>query len=216
MDFGKAFTFVFEDPDWIKKVLMAALFSLIPILGTFVSMGWAMEAGQRVIRQQQPALPDVDFGKHLSLGFKVFLIGLGYALPMIIITIPISIVSAMVDSSDSMPTVVMVVSLCCGGLAFLYGLLLMVIMPAAMSNFLATEQIGAAFRFGEVFGLVRAAPGAYLMVLLGGIVTGFIGSLGSIACVIGVVVTSAYAMVVMGHLYGQAYRASIANGALLS
>ncbi len=217
MNFGKAFTYVFEDPDWIKKVLIAAVMNIIPIVGSLVSMGWAMDAGQRVIRQDPMPLPGVEFGKHLGMGFKAFVIGLVYAIPMIIITLPISITSAMtMDNSDTANTVVIIVSLCCGGLAFLYGLVLAVAMPAALGNFLATDQLGAAFRFSEIIGLVRAAPGAYLMVLLGGIVTGFIASLGSIVCVIGVLATSAYAMVVMGNLYGQAYRAAIANGALIS
>jgi hypothetical protein len=216
MDFGKAFTFVFEDPEWIKKVLIAALFSLIPVIGTLVTVGWAMEAGQRVIRQDPLALPEVDFGKHLGLGFKAFLIGLVYAIPVLVILIPISVVSMMPADNDTTTTVMTIVSLCCGGLAFLYSLILMVAVPAAMSNFLATEQVGAAFRFSEIISLLRAAPGAFLMVLLGGIVTGFVASLGSIACGIGVLVTAAYAMVVNYHLIGQAYRTSIANGALIN
>lgn len=215
MDFGKAFTYIFEDPDWIKKVLLAALFSLIPIVGTFVSMGWSMEAGQRVIRQDAQSLPEVDFGKHLGQGFRVFLIYLVYSLPLIIFYVPIILITALAGQGDNttMNSLIVIISLCCGGLMLLYGLVLMVVLPAAMGNFLATDQVGAAFRFGEVIGLLRAAPGAYLMTLLGGLVAGFIASLGTIACGIGVLATAAYAAAVMGHLYGQSYRAAIANGA---
>jgi hypothetical protein len=218
MDFGKAFTYVFEDPDWIKKVLIAALFSLIPIVGTFVTMGWSMEAGQRVIRQDPQALPEVDFGKHLGQGFRVFLIYLVYSLPLLLFYVPIILITALAGQGDdtTMNSLIVIISLCCGGLMILYGLVLMVVLPAAMGNYLATDQVGAAFRFGEVIGLLRAAPGAYLMVLLGGLITGTIASLGSIACGIGVVATSAYAAVVMGHLIGQSYRAAIANGAQVS
>jgi hypothetical protein len=65
--------------------------------------------------------------------------------------------------------------------------------------------MGAALRFSDIIGLVRASPGSSLIVLLGTILTGFIAQLGVIACAIGVVVTMAYAMAVNGHLYGQAY-----------
>lgn len=58
--------------------------------------------------------------------------------------------------------------------------------------------------------MVRAAPSAYLIVLLGSIVAGLVGSLGIILCVIGVVFTYAYAMVVNAHLWGQAY--NVATG----
>ena len=83
----------------------------------------------------------------------------------------------------------------------IYGILLWVWIPAANGNFLATGSIGAAFRFGEVFALLKAAPGAYLLVLLGGIIGGFIASLGTIACGIGVLLTSTYAVALSGHLY---------------
>jgi len=97
---------------------------------------------------------------------------------------------------------------------FLYGLVMAVGLPAAYGNFLSTGNLGAAFKFSEVIALVRAAPGAYLLALVGVIGASIIGSLGSIACVIGAIFTYAYAVVVMYNLYAQAYRASIANGAL--
>jgi uncharacterized membrane protein len=40
MDFGRAFSFVFEDPDWLKKVAIAGLVMLIPVIGQLVVLGW--------------------------------------------------------------------------------------------------------------------------------------------------------------------------------
>jgi len=40
MDFGKAFSFVFEDEDWIKKIGVGGLISLIPVIGVFLVLGW--------------------------------------------------------------------------------------------------------------------------------------------------------------------------------
>jgi hypothetical protein len=45
----------------------------------------------------------------------------------------------------------------------------------------------------------------YLLILVGSIAAGFISSLGSIACVIGIFLTVPYGMAIMGHLYGQGY-----------
>ncbi|MBE0698257.1 MAG: DUF4013 domain-containing protein [Anaerolineaceae bacterium] len=215
MDFGKAFTYPFQDPDWVKKILIPALVLLIPILGQIIVLGWALEITRRVIRQDPQPLPELDFGKNLSDGFKGFVIGLVYAIPAIILSIPPIIVSALTESgnsnSDSLGPVVVIVMLCCYGLLFIYGLALNIVLPAALSHFVATENLGAAFRFSEVFGLVRAAPGAYLMVLLGIILAGIIGGLGSIICFIGVLATYAYAFAIEGHLYGQAYNEATAN-----
>ena len=59
------------------------------------------------------------------------------------------------------------------------------------------------------FALIRAAPGAYLIVLLGGMAAGFIAPLGSIACGVGALLTSAYALLINAHLLGQAYRSAV-------
>lgn len=215
MDFAKSFKFVFEDPDWMKKIGLVSLITLIPVVGTIVLMGYALETARRVIRQDPEPLPSLDFGAQLGLGFKGFIINFVYAIPMFLIYLPVIIATATMSSDSSeLPALVMGLMFCCGGLMLLYGITLAVVLPAAIGNFLATGQMGAAFRFSEIIALVRAAPSAYLMVLVGTIAANFIGSLGMIACGIGVLFTFTYAMVVAYSMYGQAYRVSIANGAL--
>ncbi len=220
MNFGQAFSYVFEDPDWAKKVLIPALIALIPLVGQIFLLGWSLDIARRVIQQNSRPLPDLDFGRQFVDGLKGLVIGLVYAIPVIIFTIPITIASTTIYSTgspspDQVPTaattIVTLVSVCCGGLIFLYSILMAFVLPAAYGNFAATDQLGAAFRFNEVFGLVRAAPGAYLIVFLGLIVSGFIGGLGVIACGIGVVATLAYSMAINGHLYGQAYNEATRN-----
>ena len=51
MDFGKAFTYVFEDEEWIKKILIGALLSLIPFVGWWFVGGWGLEITKNVIRK---------------------------------------------------------------------------------------------------------------------------------------------------------------------
>lgn len=216
MEFGKAFSFVFEDADWFKKIAIAALVGLIPVIGQFVLIGWALESAKRVIRQDPTPLADLDFGAQLGMGFQSFIIGLVYSIPAILLYLPAIIVPFLLgdgSSSDAAATAVTIVMVCCIGLMVVYALLMVVVLPAAQGNFLASGRLGAAFNFSQVFGLLRASPGAYLFVLLGGVIGGFIAPLGSIACGIGVLLTSAYAMLISAHLTGQAYRAAVANGA---
>ncbi len=217
MDFGKSFTFVFDDPDWLKKVGIAGVLMLIPFVGQLLVAGWALETTRRVIRRDETPLAGwTDIGDILVKGLQVLVIGFAYALPIILVSGCAGGLSGWLSESgdDTMASVAVVVSLCLSCLAILYGIFLALVVPAAMGNFAAKEQLGAAFRFGEVIGLVRAAPGPYILAFLGSIVVGFIASLGVILCVIGVLFTSAYAMVVNGHLQGQAYNAAIeAQGA---
>jgi hypothetical protein len=217
MDFGKAFAYVFDDPDWLKKVGIAGLLMLIPIVGQFFVGGWALETTRRVIRRDEYPLADwSDFGGILVKGLQVFVIALVYALPIILVSACSGGLNVVLSEGgdDTMVTVATIVSLCLSCVVLLYGIFLALVVPAAMGNFAAKDQLGAAFRFGEVVGLVRAAPGPYILTFLGSLVVGFIASLGVILCVIGVVFTSAYAAVVNGHLQGQAYNAAIeAQGA---
>ena len=101
MEFGKAFSFVFEDPDWFKKIAIAALVGLIPVVGQFVLIGWALETAKRVIRQDPNPLADLDFGSQLGLGFQSFLVGLVYAIPAFLIYIPMFVIPFLVGDTSS-------------------------------------------------------------------------------------------------------------------
>jgi hypothetical protein len=216
MEFGKAFSFPFEDAQWLKKIAIPALVGLIPLIGQFVLIGWALDTAKRVIRQDPVPLADLEFGSQLGLGFQSFIIGLVYSIPALLISLPMFVVPLATGNGDSnMGPVVAIVVTCCTGLLVLYSLLLVVIIPAALGIFLASGRMGAAFAFGKVIGLLRAAPGAYLLVLIGTLIAGFIAPIGAIACGVGALLTSAYALLISSHLYGQAYRQAVANGAIV-
>ena len=217
MDFGKAFTFVFDDTDWIKKVGIAGLLMLIPLVGPIIVAGWAFNVTRNVIRRDEEPLAEwSDIGNILVKGLQIMVLGFAYALPIILVSACSGgLISWLSESGDDvMISIVYVVTTCLVCFEFLYGIFLALVIPAAIGNFAAKDEFSAAFRFGEVFGLVRAAPGPYILVLLGSIVSGFIATLGVIACVVGVFFTFAYAAAVNGHFQGQAYNAAIeAQGA---
>jgi lipoprotein signal peptidase len=216
MNFGRAFSYVTEDPQWLQKLGIAALIMIIPILGPITVIGWALAVTQHVIKGE-PETPLNDwsnFGDYLAKGFQVFVIGFAFALPGLLVSFcqqgVAYLPSAMRDNQaiQTITSVVMVVTICFSCVSFIYNLLVAFVLPAAIGNFAATGQLGAAFRFNEVFGLVRAAPGAYFMVFLGSIVASIIAGLGLIACIIGVLFTAAYAYMINAHLWGQAYKAA--------
>jgi hypothetical protein len=209
MDFGRAFLYTFEDRDWLRKLLIAALLMIIPFLGTMFVAGWALKITRQVIQGDPEPLADWDdFGGYLVKGFQVFVIGLVYALPIILIsacTSGLSVTFLENSSGDEFSSAFSVVMLCVSCLSIFYGIFLAFMIPAALGNFAASDQFGAAFRFGEVFGLVRKAPMAYFMVFLGSLLAGIIAMVGIILCFIGVLFTSAYAQTIIANLQGQAY-----------
>ena len=215
MEFGKAFLYQFDDREWLKKLGIGALLLLIPLLGLLWIAGWSLEITKRVIRRDPEPLADWnDFGGYLVRGFQVFIIGFVYALPIILVSACVSVLfpSAFDPSAgNEIAASAWAAFACVNCVIILYSILLAFFIPAALGNFAAKEQFGAAFRFGEVWGLVRAAPGAYILVFLGSILAGFIAGLGVILCVIGVVITMSYANSVMGNLMGQAYNVATAE-----
>ncbi|NIV36878.1 MAG: DUF4013 domain-containing protein, partial [Anaerolineae bacterium] len=86
----KAFTFVFEDDDWVVKVLIGigilvagvVLFWLIipAILAALLLSGYSLEITRRVIRGDAEVLPAWDdWGQLLIDGLQVVIIGIVYA-----------------------------------------------------------------------------------------------------------------------------------------
>ncbi len=214
MDFGLAFSYVFKDPDWLKKIAIVALIGLIPIVGQIVVLGWGLAIAKRVMDHDPNPLPEVEFTADLVRGFYAFLIGLVYTLPITILSGIVGIIDTIATSSSSGDTavaLVSVLSICLSIFSFLYGLACGFVLPAAYTNFLAKNSLAAGFNLSEVFGLIKANPGAFLIVLLGTFVAGIIAPIGIIACVIGVLLTYAYSMAIMGHLYGQAYNEASKN-----
>lgn len=210
MNFGLSFSYIFQDEAWFKKLLLPGLCMLIPIIGWMIALGWSLRITQNVIAGEEKPLPNLDFGNDLLKGFFVFLIGFVYSIPADIL----STLSGWISrwgffNSESGNAILVMFAGGLGFLAFLIGLLTSFLALAAIANYAAKDDLGAAFRFGEVFELLKSNFGGWLVAALGTLLAlGIIGPLGTLACIIGVVVTLTYGLGVMGHLTGQAYRQS--------
>ncbi len=213
MDFGKPFTFLFDDPGWIQKISLAALISLIPIFGWIFLMGWFLDSTRRIIRQEAPTLPAIAFTTQMKLGIKGWIVLLAYFIPVLVLLLPVWIATATSskDIASAADPVALLVVLCMTLVILLYALLINLVIPAALSNLAARETVSAGVNPREIYRLIRAAPGAYLVDLAGVFIAGLIAPLGLFVLGIGVIFTGAYAVAVTAHFYGQAYREAIQN-----
>ncbi|MCK5053460.1 MAG: DUF4013 domain-containing protein, partial [Anaerolineales bacterium] len=203
MDFGLAFSFPFQDEEWVKKIVLTAVISLIPLIGQVALTGWLVELTRRVIRGDSEPMPDwADFGGILILGLKTVAIGFVYALPLIFISFPVAVIDAIFEY-ETASALYSIFILCFSCFAIIYGLALAFFLPAAVGELAASDNLGAAINPTNIIAHVRAAPSAYLLALLGTIVAGFLSGFGIILCFIGVIFTAVYASAVQGHLYGQ-------------
>lgn len=207
MNFGLAFSYIFADEDWFKKLLLPALCMLIPVIGWMVAVGWALKAAKNVMDGVTNPLPDLDFGNDILRGFFAFLISFIYSLPVSIL----SSVSGWIGgwnlhNSDIAMWGFGIFTGVIGLVTFLLGIVTFFLSLGAITNYIAKDDFGAAFRIGEVWKLLTGNLGDWLLVALGTLLAvGIIGPLGTIACVIGVVLTMTFGLAVMGHLMGQAY-----------
>ncbi len=203
MDFAKSFSFVFDDQDWIKKVIIGGILMLVPIIGTFVVLGYALAVARNVTKGKEQALPEwSDFGQMLIDGFFAWLISIVYTLPIFILMC-VSMFPTMILNNDALSSM----AICCLAIfSIIYSFAMALFFwPAAIMRYAATGDMMSAFQFGEILALTRANFMVFLMALLVGIVASFVGGLGAIACGVGALFTTFYSYCVMGHAYGQAY-----------
>jgi|WetSurMetagenome_2_1015567.scaffolds.fasta_scaffold42887_4 hypothetical protein len=240
MQFGKPFSFVFEDPDWLKKLAILALLGfaqLIPVLGSLfmaaVFSGVMIDIMRKVINKQTPTIPNMDIGKQFMDGLKVWVIGLVYSIPTVVLGIVIAIIAALgggvgiwgsnndnAGAAGAAGVVVIILISCVGLIILLYSLLVAFITPAFYGRYAQFGTIGSALNFKEVFKTAFKKPVPYLLALVGVIVVGIVGgiagsilsSIGAIALGIGALYGVALATVWMslanGHFFGQAYLTS--------
>ena len=202
---------------------------IIPFIGWFAVLGWGLEITRRVISHEPEMLPEwSNFTEHLVRGLKGFVISFVFSLPGSLVSGGQNIISAvasnpqLLENLDSntiamLTTAASSVAICCGCVGFILSIAATFIMPAAYGNMMANNgDLVAGFRFGEIFALIRAPGGPYLMTLLGTFVAGIIIPFGLIACIIGVFFTAAWGTTVVSHLYGQAYNAAKAAQAAVA
>jgi hypothetical protein len=211
MDFAKAFAFVFEDPDWVKKIIIGGLVGLIPVIGQLIVLGYMVGVGRNVIKGNPQPMPDwSDFGQFLIDGVYVFVISFVYVLPIFvvlcIVMLPaLAIGGAFADNGEI--GAIGVLGICCfTGFAVIYGVAVgWFFLPAALARYADTGDFMSALRYREILDITRTNPVVFLMALLASWVAGMLAGFGVILCFIGVLFTQFYAQCVTGHAYAQAY-----------
>lgn len=213
MDIGRTITFIFDDEEWLKKVLIGGCLMIIPILGQLMALGYGMEIARRVVKGHPQPLPEwEDWGQIAMDGLMNMIVTFVWSLPLILISSCLAIPFVFLPTGDE-GGVLFIVLISCFSLVILVGAILVAVLsPAAIVHYAVTGELGKAFQFREIFDMVRQNLGAYLMVMLVVIViVPIISSLGSILLGCGALFTTFAGFLVMYHAYGQAYRTAVGN-----
>lgn len=229
MDINKAFRFVFDDKQWISKLLIGVLMTLTGflIVPALILQGYLVKIIRQVMGGQDNELPEwSDYGNLLRDGFFVTVGQLIWFLPLILLLIIVGVTTggfaSMVEGSDVSGLIG-----AGGGLLILCLSLLLVVAalfltPALLIQYAIKGEFGALFRFSEISDLIRNHLADILIVFLVTLVASFVISLvvgvaALIPClgwIVGLVVGLAmgpYITFVTGHLYGQIAAKTLGN-----
>ncbi len=219
MNIGKSFSYVMEDPNWIKKILIGGgilfvgiLFSwllAIPLLlAAMVLTGYSLAVIRNVAESAQFPLPEwSDFGGLFMKGLYAILGTIVLYLPAILIACCAGVVGALPSMSKDVPSAVQYVAMCLNCLQSLVSLVLGLIQPAAMTRFaMSANQVSVYWDFAGNFNFITKNLSNYLIAVIVAIVASFIGLFGIILCGVGLPFTLFWAGLVAAFLYGELWR----------
>lgn len=231
MNAERSFSYPFDDKDWLSKLGLGAVISMIPILNV-AWYGYLVDIIRHVIHQDTEPLPTWDdLGKKFNEGLILFAAGLIYASPILIAAcLPLTMILSSILFSENSNTQnmgetmrqvggVLLYGLLC--MLLLYGLMLSILHPAILILFAREGTFASCFQLREAFALIRqnTAPffiawGLSVAASLGaGLIVGFVNLVVSWIPCIGWIVglalglaSTAYSTAVYAHLFGQVGR----------
>jgi len=211
MNFGKSFTYIFDDTNWVSKLLVGIVISIVPILN-FAWAGYGIGIMRNMARGIEKPLPAWDnLGEKFKDGLIIFAATFIYVLPALIV-VGIGVGAAVAIGNDTIITVVSIVAGCC---AFVYFLAFSFLQPALLIHYARTNSFGALFQVKEVFKLATQNIGDYLLAWVTGLLAGTVLSILSpvlaILCVVPLLLGVAWVMCVTYYAYGQVGLATIAK-----
>lgn len=214
MDIGKSFSYVFEDQQWLKKVLIGGIINLIPIVN-FAATGYWLEETKRVYEGRDLPLPEWDnFGGYFMKGLVTFVATLIYSIPIILIYCCAFLLLPMLTGGTTnggrrttgggpLESIAGIAVICAGCLIALYAIALVLFLPALFVRYATTEQFGAFFQFGPAWQLIQTNIGGYVMAVVVFVIAAAIaGIVGGIVCGVGAAFTGFWASLVGAYLFG--------------
>jgi hypothetical protein len=188
INYGRAFSFMFEDKNWVGKMFLGAVFTLLSLIliGIPFLLGYLLEMAKNASQGKEIPLPEWD-----KLGDK-FVRGLIFLVIIMIYCIPMAILHF-----------IPCVGVCLGPL---YSLALLFIFPYITTKYALTGSFEDVFRFNEIFNFIQKNINSLIIVVLLTIALEIIAIFELLALVIGILFTIFWAYLGVYYLYGKLYQ----------
>lgn len=238
MEWGRAYGFFRDDPEWKGKVLMASLAMLtamfIPVIGQLIVGGWLAILFRRIVAGDDKTLPPIGFdniGELLSAGFKPFLVQTLWMLPLMLFGV-IAYVSAIAvalmgagaasaaqraGESSAASAGFGVGMFVCLGVVYLGFLVLSFVLGifayAATTRTEVSDDMQQGMKFKEVIAFAKLSWGDILKVqLLTAVINYFIVMIGMLLFCVGMFPAVVITMLAGAHLRAQVYKKHLEKG----
>ncbi len=215
-DFGRPFSYVFDDPRWPQKVGLGGLFYLASffIIGWFFLLGYAAQTARNVIAGAARPLPEWDdLSGFFSEGARLIGVILIWTAPVVVIALGVAIPAIALDAvQHRIPApadfVALMMMACFGCLLVPLWLAWLLLVPVSLLFAIVERRFAAAFELGRIVRFIRANLREYLFAILIHIIARLIGGLGFGVLCIGIIFTGFWALLIITHAFAQVYRVS--------
>jgi hypothetical protein len=220
VDFGRSFTFVTEDPEWVKKILIGGVFTLACALlvGIPFVLGYFSRTLRNVVAGEPTPMPEWDdLGGLFNEGLRLTAVYLLYSLGAVaILALPIGalVLPAVALSGSGREPSEGLAALGALGIVAFYGIILVVslalavYLPAALARSALRGSVADGFAWREVLAFIRANLGNYLIALVIYLVASFLSQFGVLLCCVGVFPAAFWGYMVLAVALGQTIRLS--------
>jgi len=220
VDFGRSFTFVTEDPEWVKKILIGGVFALACMLlvGVPFVLGYFSRTLRNVVAGQPRPLPDWDdLGGLFNEGLRLTAVYLLYTLGVVaavaalgcLLAAPFMLLSsAGRHAGDALGALGGLGIVAFYGLVMLGSLALAVYLPAALARSALRGTVGDGFAWREILGFIQANLANYLIALVIYLLASFLSQFGILLCCVGIFPAAFWSYMVLAVALGQVVRLS--------
>jgi len=221
LDFGRGIRFLFDDPDWVKKVLIGSGMMLLSvvIVGSLWVMGYWVRLVRRAARGEDRPLPEWDdLGGMLGEGLRAAGVYFAYVMALVI---PLggavlalilmgggaaSLARGSDGAAQALGAAAGLAVMALYGVFWLLMIILMIYLPAALTRFALTDRFGAGFEVGANLAFIRRNLQNYVLALVLYLIGSFVAQFGILLCCIGVLPLSFWALCVLGWALGETAR----------
>jgi hypothetical protein len=209
MDYGKIIRFPMEDKDWIMKIIIGGVLSIIPIIN-FIASGYQLKVMKNAINKT-PGMPEwKGFIDLFIKGLIIFIIALLFMIVPLIIFGAIAGFSTITYVMGDLTNPYSIVMAILPAL-FVGGILILIIgfvLPMAIAMYAKSENFSDAFKFSEILNRIKSIFSEYLIsyiiIVIFGIILGLIMLIPVIGWIIGFFGTF-YLGVVALNMFGELY-----------